>query len=104
MNQDRKKELTIDGENLPEEKIFERDMGYIQEADVLVAEVSTPSLGVGYEIAKAEQWGKKVLCLYKKFNDGRKISGMIKGNKTLALKEYNTLKDAFQFIDDFFTA
>jgi len=97
-----KKELTADGENLPEEKIFERDMGYIQEADVLVAEISTPSLGVGYEIARAEQWGKRALCLYKRFDDGRKISGMVKGNKNLTLKEYRDLREALRFVDKFF--
>jgi len=77
-------------------------MGYLQEADILLAEITTPSLGVGYEIAKAEQWVKRVLCLYKKFDDGKKISGMIKGNKNLTLKEYHDLQEALQFADEFF--
>jgi len=95
-------DLTADGEPLLEEKIFDRDMAYIKQADVLVAEISTPSLGVGYEIAKAEQLDKRVLCLYKKFDDGHKISGMIKGNKNLTLKEYNNLSEALQFVNDYF--
>ncbi|MFH0740041.1 MAG: nucleoside 2-deoxyribosyltransferase, partial [bacterium] len=98
-----KKELTTDGENLPEEKIFKRDMDYIQTADVLLAEISTPSLGVGYEIARAEQLGKKVFCLYQKFDDKHKISAMIKGNKNLLVKEYGDLPEARQFIDEFFS-
>ncbi|RLF02763.1 MAG: hypothetical protein DRK00_09585, partial [Thermoprotei archaeon] len=32
-------------------EIFERDVKLMEEADVLVAEVSYPSLGVGFEIA-----------------------------------------------------
>jgi hypothetical protein len=40
-------------------------MSWLKEADVIVAEVSTPSLGVGYEIGKAEDMGKRILCLYK---------------------------------------
>ncbi|MDD5750585.1 MAG: nucleoside 2-deoxyribosyltransferase [Candidatus Pacebacteria bacterium] len=95
-------DLTTNGESIPEEKIFERDMGYIRESDVLVAEVSTPSLGVGYEIGVAESLDKKVICLYKKPEDGRKISGMIKGNGKLTLKQYDDLNEALQFIDDYF--
>jgi len=96
-------DLTVEGESLPEEKIFERDMGYLKEADVLVAEVSTPSLGVGYEIAVAERLGKRVFCLYKKPENGRKVSGMIKGNKNLTLKQYDDLPEALQFIDERFS-
>ena len=34
--------------------IYARDMGWLAEADLMVAEVSTPSLGVGYELGLAE--------------------------------------------------
>lgn len=87
--------------NISEEEIYERDLSWIREADVLVAEISTPSLGVGYEIAKAEEWGKRILCLCRKPEDGKKISAMIKGDKNIILKEYNDLNEAFQYIDDF---
>ncbi|MBU1139834.1 MAG: nucleoside 2-deoxyribosyltransferase, partial [Proteobacteria bacterium] len=39
---------------LSEKEIFARDMRWIAEADLVVAEVTTPSLGVGYELAVAE--------------------------------------------------
>src|SRR5436305_1240644 len=39
------------GEALTSCDIFDRDLGWLAEADVLVAEVSVPSTGVGYEIA-----------------------------------------------------
>lgn len=45
------------------QEIFERDMRLIALCDGLIAEVSTPSLGVGYEIATALQQQKPVLCL-----------------------------------------
>ena len=44
--------------------IYERDMAWIAQADCLVAEVSNPSLGVGYEICFALNLNKPVLCLY----------------------------------------
>lgn len=97
------KNLTDFGEkNIPEEEIYERDISWLKETDVFIAEVSTPSLGVGYEIAKAEEWGKRILCLYRKLEDGKRISVMIKGNKNIILKEYNDLDEVFRYIDDFF--
>ncbi len=42
------------------QEIYKRDLNSVEQADVLVAEVTTPGLGVGYEIAKAEEWGKKI--------------------------------------------
>ena len=41
------KTLSALGESVDEKFIFERDMQWVGEADVVVAEVSTPSLGVG---------------------------------------------------------
>lgn len=90
------------GESIPEEDIYRRDITLLEKADVLVAEASRPSLGVGYEIAKAEESGKRILCLCRKPENGRKISAMIKGNKNLVLKEYTNLDEAFQCIDEFF--
>ena len=97
------KNLTDLGEkNISEGEIYERDMSWLKETDVFIAEISIPSLGVGYEIAKAEEWGKRILCLCRKPEDGKKISAIIKGNKNIILKEYNDLDEAFQYIDDFF--
>jgi len=42
-----------------------RDLDWLLVSDLLVAEITVPSLGVGYEISKAESWGKPVLCLYR---------------------------------------
>ncbi|MEI7962017.1 MAG: nucleoside 2-deoxyribosyltransferase [archaeon] len=50
------------GGNL-ETYIFDRDVAWIKEADLVVAEVSMPSVGVGYEIGFAESLGKKIICL-----------------------------------------
>lgn len=90
-------------EGITGEEICKRDIQWIEEADVFIAEISTPSLGVGYEIAKAEELGKRILCLCRKPENGKKISAMIKGNKNLILKEYTNLKEVFQHIDDFLT-
>jgi len=94
--------LTDSGEkNISGEEIYKRDMSWLKEADVFVAEISTPSLGVGYETAKAEERGKRILCLCRKPEDGKKISNIMKGNKKIILKEYNDLDEVFQCINDF---
>ncbi|XP_067841330.1 5-hydroxymethyl-dUMP N-hydrolase isoform X3 [Heptranchias perlo] len=45
--------------------IHDRDLEWLQEADVIVAEVTQPSLGVGYEIGRAMAMNKKILCLFR---------------------------------------
>ena len=50
------KTISAFGENnLTDEQIYERDISWLKECDVVVADVSTPSIGVGYELAFAEQ-------------------------------------------------
>ena len=81
--------------------IHDRDVAWLLEADVLVAEVTNPSLGVGYEISKAADNGKRVLCLYRP-SKGKKLSAMIAGCSKVENREYNNLKEAREHIDDFF--
>ena len=58
--------------------VYTRDTGWINDCDLLVAEVSTPSHGVGYEIGYALGLGKRVLCLHRA---GVPVSKMITGNR-----------------------
>lgn len=78
-------------------EVYKRDVAWIQAADALVAEVSVPSHGVGYEIGYALGLGKPVLACHQK---DRAISKMICGNPDprLTLKGYETPKEAIQFI------
>lgn len=57
--------------------VYERDAAWMRSADALIAEVSVPSHGVGYEIGYALNLGKPVLCLHEQ---GRAVSKMITGN------------------------
>jgi nucleoside 2-deoxyribosyltransferase len=89
------------GEGLTDEEVHEKDLKFLTSCDVVVADVSTPSLGVGYEIGRAVEKKKKVLCLYKP-KEGKYLSGMIGGCPDVILKEYRDLKEAEQIIDAFF--
>src|SRR5208283_2569670 len=69
-----------EGEGLSSRQIFERDIRQITESDLMIAEISVPSHGVGYEVAFAIQKNKPVFCLYDLDNSSKRISAMIAGN------------------------
>ncbi len=68
--------------DLPPREVFERDSSWVKDCEAMIAEVSAPSLGVGYEYALAVQLGKPVLCVYR---PGVRLSKMISGNPALNL-------------------
>jgi 2'-deoxynucleoside 5'-phosphate N-hydrolase len=91
--------LSVEKVSSPEE-IFERDMNWLHHCDAVVAEVTSPSHGVGYEIAVALAAGKPVLCCYQR---GRKISLILTGNSAsnLFLYSYESEKDVLEGIEKF---
>ena len=81
--------------------IFQRDLSWLQSADAVVAEVSTPSLGVGYELGIAEKLKIPVLCLYRPIK-GKRLSAMINGNKKFQCQAYQGFDEAKTHINNFF--
>lgn len=81
-------------------EVYERDVAWIRACDALIAEVSVPSHGVGYEIGFALGLGKPVLALYQ---EGRRVSKMISGNpdSRLIVESYRTPEDAIQKMGSF---
>ena len=94
-------ELTVHGEGKDDRWIHDRDLAWLREADCLVAEVTTPSLGVGFEIAKATDWGKRVLCLFRP-SAGRALSALIAGSERVTVREYQDPADLKETFDEFF--
>jgi 2'-deoxynucleoside 5'-phosphate N-hydrolase len=82
--------------------VYERDTNWIKNCDALIAEVSVPSHGVGYEIGFALNIGKPVLCLYHR---ERRVSKMITGNQNLRLyiRPYTDVKEAILQAHSFLT-
>lgn len=76
--------------NISLENIYTRDVNWIKESDLLVAEVSTPSLGVGYELCYAEKLGIPVIVLY---DENINVSAMIKGNSYFEIISYKNDED-----------
>jgi nucleoside 2-deoxyribosyltransferase len=86
---------------LSDKEIHDRDFQWIQESDLLVAEVTIPSLGVGYEIGRAIEIGKPVLCLFKK-GSGYTLSAMISGSDQLVITYYENLEEVKDIFAEFF--
>ncbi|MBW2112139.1 MAG: nucleoside 2-deoxyribosyltransferase [Deltaproteobacteria bacterium] len=87
-------------EGLSDQEIFNRDMDWLQSSDLVIAEVSTPSLGVGYEIGMAQAYGKKVLCLFRREKE-TVLSAMIAGNPNIKVQGYQTSQEAKELISAF---
>ena len=62
---------------MTEEEIYARDLGLLAKSDAVLAEVTVPSLGVGYEICRALVLGIPVLCLHR---PDAAVSAMLLGN------------------------
>jgi 2'-deoxynucleoside 5'-phosphate N-hydrolase len=88
-------------DDLNDKFIHDRDVEWLLSAEVLVAEVTTPSLGVGYEIGRALENGKKILCLYRHI-EGKRISAMIKGAPGIVVKQYVDLLELKGIVKRFF--
>lgn len=94
-------EISPDGETgLSDNEIYSRDLQWLSSSDIIVAEVTSPSLGVGFEIAKAVDQKKKVLCLYR-IQPDKKLSAMIGGCPDVRVKEYSNIEEAKQLIDEY---
>ena len=78
-------------QDLSDKEIYQRDLEWLESADAVIAEVTNPSLGVGYELGMAEKFGKPILCLYEDSNKKRKLSAMVSGNLKFRTFHYHDL-------------
>ncbi len=80
--------------------VYHRDVTWIRACDALIAEVSTPSHGVGYEIGYALGLGKPVLCCHQA---DQSVSKMITGNPdpNLTVGSYSRDEQVVQIVREF---
>jgi nucleoside 2-deoxyribosyltransferase len=91
---------SIGEKNIENEEIHDRDMKWLLESDVIIAEVSNPSLGVGYELGRAVEHNKKILCLCSK--KIKRLSAMITGNGKMKVNYYSSPDEAKEMIRNYF--
>lgn len=78
--------------------IYERDTEWLRSSDVLIAECTNPSHGVGYELAYAETRNIPVHIFY----DKRKanISAMLNGNAYFKVYPYEYEAEIYPVLDN----
>ncbi len=81
-------------------EIHDQDVAWLRAADVVVAEVTTPSLGVGYEIGRAVEWDTPVCCLYRPGGE-HELSAMVRGNDDLRVVEYERPAEVYDTLAGF---
>ncbi len=81
-------------------EVYRRDTGWIDECKVLIAEVSTSSHGVGYEVSYALEHGKPVLCIYRR---GVRVSKMLTGNTMpgITVADYADIDEGIKTMREF---
>jgi nucleoside 2-deoxyribosyltransferase len=91
---------------LSERAVFERDVSWLNAADVLIAEASGSSYGVGFEVGyvlgRAESSGQRVLLLYDAARRPH-ISRLIAGNAHgwCTTYPYRDPADLMRFVESF---
>lgn len=89
---------------LTERDVFERDVRWLDEADLLIAEASGSSYGVGFEVGyvlgRAAESGQRAVLLYDAARAGQ-VSRLIAGNSHPACTTYayRDAADLLRFVD-----
>lgn len=78
--------------SLTPQEIHDEDKQGVEKADLVIAEVSQPSLGVGMEIGYAVMMGKPTYAIYAKEREAT-MSMMIMGNDKLKRHAYNDITE-----------
>ncbi len=87
---------------ISDQEIFMRDINWINNSDIFIAEVSGPSTGVGYEIAYT-LYQKKIPVLALAHTGVKRVTAMLNGcdNKLLTLQRYSDEVELKRIITEF---
>lgn len=78
-------------------EIYDQDTAWLRESDLVIAECTCPSLGVGYELAYAEKFGKPCHIFYDRSKT--QLSAMLTGNPYFHIHPYEKEEDIYPLID-----
>ena len=88
--------LTKYGNDGTSDFIWKRDTDWLKESDIVIAECSNASHGVGYELAYAEALGKETHIFYGG-EEGR-LSAMLEGCPNFGIHYYNSKEELFEIL------
>ena len=79
-------------------EIYEEDTAWLRESDVVIAECTCPSLGVGYELAYAEKTGIPCHIFYDRTKT--QLSAMLTGNSYFMIHPYEDEEAIYPVLDE----
>lgn len=79
-------------------EIYDQDTAWLRESDLVIAECTCPSLGVGYELAYAEKFGKPCHIFYDRSKT--QLSAMLTGNPYFHIHPYTIEEEIFSILDE----
>ena len=88
--------LTEQGRNR-DAAIYDQDTAWLRESDLIIAECTCPSLGVGYELAYAEHRGIPCHIFYDRGKT--QLSAMLTGNPYFHIYPYDSEQDIYPQLD-----
>ena len=92
--------LTLMEQGKRDMDIYDQDTAWLRESDVVIAECTCPSLGVGYELAYAEKFGKPCHIFYDRSKT--QLSAMLTGNPYFHIHPYTIEEEIFSVLDELF--
>ena len=85
-------------EDKGDKAIYEQDTAWLRECDVVVAECTQVSLGVGYELAYAEAHNKEAHIFYRP--NETQLSAMLSGNEYFKIHRYNSEDELLELVKE----
>ena len=83
---------------MTDKDIYEQDTAWLRECDMVIAECTNASLGVGYEMAYAETHSKPVHIFYDRTR--ARLSAMLSGDAYFHLHPYSDEEELFGMLTD----
>ncbi len=84
-----------------EQKIYIQDTDWVRESDIIIADVTQASLGVGYELGFGESINKRIICLFDTSSD-KSLSAMVRGNDYFEIYDYQNIDDVKNILEKVF--
>ena len=85
-------------EDKGDKAIYEQDTAWLRECDVVVAECTQVSLGVGYELAYAEARNKEVHIFYRP--NETQLSAMLSGDEYFHIHQYTNEEEILKTVQE----
>ncbi|MBR0084931.1 MAG: nucleoside 2-deoxyribosyltransferase, partial [Lachnospiraceae bacterium] len=89
--------LNLKEQGMGDRAIYDQDTAWLRESDVLIAECTAPSLGVGYELAYAEKIGVPCHLFYRKSRI--QLSAMLTGDPYFKIYPYEEKEELLRAVD-----